>query len=296
MSLTWPEASWLKSALILAVAALASCTGFDSPQLGSSSAAVAGRNDNGTELFAGTAQVVDQTCNGDTGSVTIEGTLTTTGSVDSAEIEATINGGATTVVGTIEPEDFVHDGRVKTASYSITIDLPEGTNTVSICFDQSGSQGREPKYTCAETLIVVVDCASDCRGTGFFGDLPGNPSLCRGNGPPHIPVHVKGDLGDAPALTITGPNGYTHSATMNHAGESCVYQYNWDTAGNGGAGLYTFTVTGGGNTYSFTATLRCPNEAGPQDVRPQQAPRSRLYTDWDWAPAANQFSPAYEQR
>jgi len=36
-----------------------------------------------------------------------------------------------------------------------------------------------------------------------------------------------------------------------------VYQYNWDTAGNGGAGQYTFTVTGGGNSFTFTATLYC---------------------------------------
>jgi len=291
MSLTWPKASWLKSALTFAVAfaAMASCTSVDGLEVATQSSAVSSsKGNNGTEIFAGTAEVIEQTCNGDTASVTIQGTLTTTGSVDSAEITAIINGGAPAVVGTIDPEDFIHNGREKTAPYSITIDLPEGSNTVSVCFEQSGSQGRESKYTCAETLVVVVDCASDCRGTGFFGDLPGNPSLCRGNGPPHIPVHVKGDLGDAPALTITGPNGYTHSATMNHAGESCVYQYNWDTAGNGGAGQYTFTVTGGGNTYSFTATLHCRNEAGPQpqEVRPQEPRRSRLYTDWDWAPAA----------
>jgi hypothetical protein len=260
MSLTWGEANWAKSGrwFVVAFTAMA-CTGTKPPglELGRQQSAVAQRDDQGTEIFAGTATVVDQECNGGTGSVTIEGTLTTTGSVDSAEILATINGGTATQVGVIEPEDFVHDGRTKTASYSVTIDgLPNGSNTIEICFNQSGSQGREPKYTCAEVLVVVVAC-SECSGVGFFGDLVGNPDLCTGNGPPHIPVHVKGDLGESPALTITGPNGYSYHAFMNHAGESCVYQYNWDTEGNGGAGQYTFTVTGNGHTYSFTATLRC---------------------------------------
>jgi hypothetical protein len=234
---------------------MAACT---NPEVGRGKNALVRQYDRGTEIFAGTAEVVAQTCNDGTGSVIIEGTLTTTGSVDSAEIRASVNGAAETLLGTIEPQDFIHDGRVKWAPYSITIDgLPNGTNTVEVCFYQSGSQGREPKQTCADVVVVVVDCASECQGVGFFGDLVGNPSLCRGNGPPHIPVHVKGDLGDMPALTITGPNGYSLHTFMRHAGESCVYQYNWDTEGNGGAGQYTFAVSGGGNSGSFTATLYC---------------------------------------
>lgn len=258
MSLTWPQASGWSSGrwFVIACAAMA-CTGTKSPEAGRGGSALIQRTDQGTEIFAGTATVVDQTCNNGTGSVTIEGTLTTTGSVDSAEITASINGGTATQVGVIDPQDFVHDGRVKTASYSVTIDnLPNGTDTIEVCFTQSGSQGREPKHTCADVVVVVVDC-SLCSGTGFFGDLVGNPNLCQGNGPPHIPVHVKGDLGDMPALLITGPNGYSFHAFMARSGESCVYQYNWDTEGNGGAGQYTFTVTGGGHTYSFTATLKC---------------------------------------
>lgn len=260
---TWSEVSGWRTGLVLAVAcaAIAGCSaGLDGLENDGSAVQQGSQALNqGTEIFAGTAAVTGQTCSGDSALVTIEGTLTTTGSVDSAEIRATINGGAPTVLGTIEPEDFVHDGREKTAPYSITISLPSGTNSVEICFYQSGSQGRESKQTCAETLVVVVDCANACSGVGFFGDLVGNPNLCQGNGPPHVPVHVKGDLGDAPALTITGPNGYVHNAVMDKSGESCVYQYNWDTAGNGGAGQYTFTVTGGGHSYTFTATLRCRN-------------------------------------
>jgi len=248
------EAKEWRSVLTLAVASVAWITGCTALEVDSS--ALVDRNDQGTELFAATAEETGQTCNGETGTVTIEGTLSTTGSVDSAEIRASIDGAPETLVGIIDPQDFIHDGRLKTAPYSITVDLPNGTHTVEVCFYQSGSGGRPPKSTCAETLVVVVECSS-CSGTGFFGDLVGNPNLCRGNGPPHIPVHVKGDLGDAPALSITGPNGYSHQATMQHSGESCVYQYNWDTAGNGGAGQYTFTVTGGGNSFTFTATLYC---------------------------------------
>jgi hypothetical protein len=60
------------------------------------------------------------------------------------------------------------------------------------------------------------------------------------------------------ALAIDGPGGYHLDAAMDHAGDSCIYQYNWDTDGNGGAGTYSFSVTGGnGTSLSFTAELSC---------------------------------------
>jgi hypothetical protein len=162
-------------------------------------------------------------------------------------------------MGIIQPQDYSHEGRIKTAGYALSVSLPNGEHTVQVCFTQSGAQGREPKTTCAAPVTVIVDCAPDnvCEGQQPFGNLVGNPSLCNGNGPPHIPVHVRGDFVEAPALTISGPDGFTHSASMNHAGESCNYHYNWDPASNGGAGTYTFTVAGNGNTLSFTAQLRC---------------------------------------
>ncbi len=219
-----------------------------------------GKGDNGTALSA-TATAGAVTCTSEEGgSVTVSGVLTTTGAKDSAEIRVSVDGGASTLMGIIQPQDFQHDGRYKHAPYSLDFDLANGTHTISVCFVQSGSQGREPKQVCAAPVTVVVDCAPDenvCSGVGFFGDIVGSGNLCNGNGPPHIPVHVKGDLGEAPALTISGPNGYSHSATMRHAGESCVYQYNWDTAGNGGAGPYTFVVTGNGSTYTWTKRLSC---------------------------------------
>jgi hypothetical protein len=47
---------------------------------------------------------------------------------------------------------------------------------------------------------------------------------------------------------------------MNHAGESCIYQFNWDTrdGNHGGPGSYTFTFDGdNGAHYEFTRDLLC---------------------------------------
>jgi hypothetical protein len=215
--------------------------------------------DNGTALSA-TAGTTAVTCTSEEGAqVDLAGTVTTTGSVDSVIITASVDGGAPVQMGIIRPQDFSHDGRNKTASYTASFDLPNGEHTIQMCFTQSGSQGREPKHACAAPVTVIVDCAPDnvCEGEEPFGNLVGNPSLCTGRGPPHIPVHVRGDFGEAPSLTIAGPGGFSFSAAMNHAGESCNYHYNWDAESNGGAGTYTFTVTGNNRTLSFTADLRC---------------------------------------
>ncbi|MDY7229610.1 hypothetical protein [Hyalangium rubrum] len=223
------------------------------------SATAARGTDNGTSLSA-TAEVTANTCTSEEAAqVDIAGTVTTTGSVDSVIITASIDGGDRVQMGLIQPQDFLHDGRIKTAGYALSVSLPNGEHTVQVCFTQSGSQGREPKETCAAPITVVVDCAPDnvCEGMEPFGNLVGNPSLCTGRGPPHIPVHVRGDFGESPSLTISGPEGFSYSAAMNHAGESCIYQYNWDAEANGGAGTYTFTVSGNGHTLSFTAELAC---------------------------------------
>jgi hypothetical protein len=192
--------------------------------------------------------------------VTLSGTLKSTGSVDSAVITASVNGGEAVEVGTLQPDDFSRGGRNKTASYSVELSLSNGTHSVEICFTQSGAEGRESKRVCASAVPVTVACASDsqCSGVAPFGNLVGNPSLCTGNGPPHIPVHFRGDLGESASLLISGPNGYGHSATLSHAGESCNYHYNWYPSGNEGEGTYTFTVVdANGGSFSFSAHLSC---------------------------------------
>lgn len=232
---------------------------FSQQQQAMKAGAAARGTDNGTSLSA-TAETAALTCTSEEeAQVDITGTVTTTGSVDSVIITASINGGAPAQMGTIRPQDFSHDGRNKTAGYALSLSLPNGEHTIQVCFTQSGSQGREPKATCAELLTVIVDCAPKnvCEREEPFGNLVGNPSLCTGRGPPHIPVHVRGDFGEEPTLTISGPGGFSHSASMNHAGESCNYHYNWKPQPNGGAGTYTFTVSGNGRTLSFSAELSC---------------------------------------
>lgn len=215
-------------------------------------------DEDGTELTADAA-VLGTSCDSGQGVSTFGGTVTTTGSVDSVQIVASIDDGAVQVVGEIPPEAFSGgEGSVKTAEYAVTLATREGAHTVRLCFIQSGSQGSEPKTTCAETLTVEVVCEVGPCGTGRpFGNLVSNGNLCQGKGPPKIPVHVTGDLGDAPALSIAGPGGYTHEAVLRHAGDSCNYHYVWDTAGNGGAGHYAFVVTGNGQTVEWGAELHC---------------------------------------
>ena len=219
-------------------------------------------NDNGTELSATAAAAAPVCLDSDAATVTISGVLRTTGAVDSADITVSIDGGPAAPMGTIEPDDFQHDGRVKAAPYSLDLTLTNGTYSIDLCFTQSGAQGREPKTVCAESVIVVIDCTGDdsCEGEEVFGDLVGNPVLCSGGGTPHVPVHLRGEFGEVVAIGIAGPNGFTLEDLMNHAGNSCIYQFNWDTrAGNhGGPGSYTFTFAGdNGNTFEFTRDLSC---------------------------------------
>ncbi len=188
--------------------------------------------------------------------VRIAGSLTSTGSVAPATITAAIDGAAATAVGALASEAFVHDGRTKAAPYEVTLRLGNGEHSVELCFAQPGARGNPGMQTCT-TVTVTVSCARTCSATRAFGNIVGNPNLCRGNGPPHIPVHVEGDFGSAASLTITGPGGFNLEATARRAGDSCNYHYNWDTAGNGGAGAYTFTVEGNGNRLTFSANLSC---------------------------------------
>lgn len=228
-------------------------------------AASGSHDDNGTELTA-TGAVTSQVCNGDgSATVTLSGVVTSTGSRDSVEVYLSIDGGTDALVYTIQPQDFSNDGRIKTASYSITVTLPPGTHTAMLCFVQSGSQGRTPKKYCLPAPLTITVACNTCAGTHPFGDIVGNPSLCTGQGDLTIPIHVKGDFGDAPRLLITGPGGYSLTVFMRHAGESCVYHYDWKPGSSAGAGTYTFKVDGNGTSLTFTARLRCSRSQASVD-------------------------------
>src|SRR5262249_52909498 len=154
--------------------------------------------DDGTTLSATATAGAPVCTSANSADVTISGVVTSTGSVDSAIMTASIDGAPAVQEGIIEPTDFTHHGRIKTADYSLTLSLSNGTHTILVCFTQSGAPHRMPKTACAPLLTIVVNCADpdggvSCADEEPFGDLVGNPSLCTGNGPPHIPVHVRGD-------------------------------------------------------------------------------------------------------
>lgn len=164
--------------LLLALAATGCANTSDSSQQEAIvSSPIGGHDDNGTTLTA-TATASAPVCSADgTAQVTFSGTVTSTGSVDSVEITAAVDAGTPTHVGTIEPQDFSGSGRDKTADYSVSLSLDNGTHEVVLCFTQSGAQGRDPKLFCTDPITVVVAC-EDCAKEGPFGDIVGNPDLC----------------------------------------------------------------------------------------------------------------------
>jgi hypothetical protein len=89
------------------------------------------------------------------GRATVTGTLTTTGSVDSADVTIALVNGPVVNAFTVQPQDFVHDGRIKT--FSIDFLFFSGSYSFEVCATQSGSQGRTQKATC-EVVTFRVSC------------------------------------------------------------------------------------------------------------------------------------------
>jgi hypothetical protein len=236
--------------------------------LATSSSALAqstGLNDSGTRLF-GDGGITDLVCTSETtASVTLAGELLTTGSVDSAVISRSIDGGERVDIGVIQPQDFQHDGRGKSAAWSDTMQLDNGTYSIYYCFTQSGAKGRLPKQTCTTPMTVTVDCAPEQNACAdvteaFFGNIVSNKELCGGKGgDPTIPVHLKANATGEVELTVNGPNGFVLESTMNRSGDSCVYQFQWSTrnGNHAGPGSYTFTareLDTNGNPFRTIAT------------------------------------------
>lgn len=133
-----------------------------------------GHDDNGTRL---TASPVGATrCDGDSPSVSVTGTVTTSGSVDSVDLLASLDGAEGQVVGHIDPQDFVHRGRYKDAAYTVSVNVPTGQHSLTLCFVQSGAQGRDEKQVCAEAISLDVGCSPQDGGSGGQdgGSGPGN--------------------------------------------------------------------------------------------------------------------------
>jgi hypothetical protein len=141
--------------------------------------------------------------------------------------------------------------------------LANGEYTLEVCAAQNGAGGNPGKAIC-QSETVVISCGADDSSCASrpFGEVVGNPEL-KQNAP--VEINFKGDFGDSALLTITGPNGGSiDPASINRDGNSCNYHANWklddpyrggDIYGNDGSGVYLFTVTGNGNTLTFTATI-----------------------------------------
>lgn len=213
---------------------------------------------NGTRLTAALGVASIQCIDSDSALVDISTTVTTSGSVDSAEIRTSIDGNAADTMGWIDPQSFAHNGRFKTAVSSFSQVFQNGSHTVSSCYVQSGADGRTTKQICAGSSAFTVDCAPEdpCSSVEVFGNIIGSGNLCRGQA---IPVSVKGSFGDGGNLIITR-DGFSTSIPFERAGNSCVYhaQYLPNSDGNTGAGVYLFTLVGdNGAAYSFSADLKC---------------------------------------
>jgi len=224
-----------------------------------SHAASSAANNNGTKLTAVSEAGEVQCLNNNEASVEVTTTVTTSGAVDSAIVSASIDDDSAETYGWIEPWDFVHNKRTKTAEHSFVTVLSNGDHTVEMCYVQSGAEGRTSKATCANELSISVNCSppvSVCANAEVFGNIVGNGNLCGGQA---IPVHIKGDFGDSANLTIS-KDLFSIEMPVNRAGDSCVYQaqYRPSDQGDAGAGMYEFTISGSnGNSYTFNAMMKC---------------------------------------
>jgi hypothetical protein len=221
----------------------------------------------GLSITFGDATIV---CKGDGSgaNVSFQWTATSTGAADAATVTGQIDGGTIFSLPGIAAGNvttgggWTFAGRIKTADGSYSTVLPNGTHTFTVCTTQKGVNGNPDKSSCT-TQTVVVNCLSTdaCANAQVFGEVPANKNLCLANG--HIEVQFSGNFGDPASLEIDGPNesGFSRTDLVNRAGDSCNYHFNWDphdSQGNGGAGTYTFKVTGNNQaSLVVSETLDC---------------------------------------
>jgi len=170
---------------------------------GTAVAQVAGNSGTG---LATTLDAAVQCLTSGSATATLEGVLTTTGSVDSVEITLSVDAGAPVSAGLIAPESFAHAGRIKTAPYSVPVSLAAGAHTVRVCLRQSGADGRPSKAVCAETTVDVscnVSGCSDGQREGFT-DLATYPDIAGCSSGWTVPGIMIDNPGVAPACAAVG--------------------------------------------------------------------------------------------
>jgi hypothetical protein len=179
-----PKILALASASVLACLTPLACAGpetEETPALKKATSPVEG-DDNGTRLTA--SQVGAARCD-DAGnpSVTLSGLVTTTGSVDSVELVASVDGAEDVLVGEIAPQAFIHRGRFKDAPFSVSVPVPAGQHEVTLCFVQSGAQGREEKQACSAPVAIDVTACQPAADGGSGGPGGGGGPTDGGSGP-----------------------------------------------------------------------------------------------------------------
>jgi hypothetical protein len=207
-------------------------------------------------------------CVGGVSPVTVNYTVTSTGSADGATVGYSVNAG--TVVGlpgiagglTSDGGGWTKgNGSNKTATGQFILNLANGDYDIEVCAEQNGAE----KKTDCSTVHVQVACNQEDKcdqAATRFGEVVGNKNLCKSDA--RINVQLKGLFGANALLEVKDGNGGTvQTLSTSRNGDSCVYHWNLDPKTWSGAqppapGLYTFTVTGDNlATYAFSADLIC---------------------------------------
>jgi len=197
-----------------------------------------------------------------TGATVTEGYTIMTGKSSAATVTANINSTDYTL-DTIPAGDIEDGGgwtvtnNIKTAGGDFSTFLDNGEYTLAVCADQPGNSGD----VCS-TASIAVNCTSldPCANEGPFGSIVSNKNLCKANGT--IQIHFKGNFDDTATLEIYNTaTGWSKEVSVDKAGDSCNYHYNWDPASDalqaldGDKDTYIFTING--NELSFSADLYC---------------------------------------
>ena len=116
--------------------------------VGSSAAVGSGGANNGTSL---SLLLTTGPCSG--GHIQLQLQVTTSGASAPATISASVDNGAQFAIAVIGTEDWVANGRYKTASVVLPVDSGFGSHTIALTVAQQGSDGKV-----ASTAAVPVSC------------------------------------------------------------------------------------------------------------------------------------------
>jgi hypothetical protein len=146
--------------------------------------------------------------------VVLFGSVRSTGSVDSVQVESVVDG---QLAGRVEvpPQSFVHDARDKVAPFALAASVTRAAHQVEVCAIQSGAQGAEPKRVCQPVLVIDAD---DCESSGPACPPPPAPV-------PEQPTPEPPPPACALADAVPSPAGWSFWSDL-HAGEPHSYQLN----------------------------------------------------------------------